>query len=199
MGRYGRHLLFAVLALTVVLVLPVYLVLSSVPAPQTRAAIGLAQAKRVALGAAGGGEVLVAATTVRAGQAVYDFFIRSVGRAERASASPSGAAVIAHVLVAPATGRVLSLTYRAASRAAGPRGAVTADRGRSAPLPVGKVRAEARQAVGGGQVLDVTRTEPNDRGVWAYRVRILLATSEQVDVMVGEHGGVLGVRTGSGG
>lgn len=198
MGRYGRRLLLAVLALAAVLVLPVYLVLSSAPAPLTRAAIGLTQAKRVALDAAGGGQVLVAATTVRAGRAVYDFSIRSVGRGARAAASP-GAAVIARVVVAPATGRVLSLTYRTASHAAGPRGATASVRGRSGPLPVGEVRVEARQAVGGGQVLDVTRTEPNDRGVWAYRVRILLATSAQVDVMVSEHGGVLGVRTGSGG
>lgn len=141
---------------------------------------------------------MLAATTLRAGRTVYVFSIRSVRGLSGAGGRRSADAVLARVFVAPTTGRVVSVVQRqVAGSRSGSVGRATS--GRAALLPLAGVRAQAVAAVGGGQVLDVTRTEPNDRGVWAYRVRVLLPTSAAVDVTVAEHGGVLAVAGASDG
>lgn len=55
----------------------------------------------------------------------------------------------------------------------------------------------ALESVGGGQVLEVRRSEISDNGQWDYQVKILLPTSSTVKVKVSETGQVIWVHSSS--
>lgn len=139
-------------------------------------------------------------------------------RAEQVAAAliPGGRAVWARVVPrGPATMDVVSVTGPRSIRelvwvaaASGAVVRVVQDRpgspvamagGRSLPGGSGPVSAAvagkiAVQAVGGGHVLSVTRSELSDRGTFTYTVKVLLPTSSRADVKVAETGAVLRVR-----
>lgn len=253
MSRYGRRLLAAGIVLAFGLLVPAYLVGRDVPAPLAVARVGLAGAKKMALAAVGGGQVLTAAPTMRRRQPVYGFTIRSsagrlwsvsvdqqtakvirgpapaggvigLNRAVRlALARVPGSHAIAwrvvtkghrrldqvtlagpgdtrdQVWITPASGVVVRMVRGApnsppTAAGGGSRLALGAS-GTISPAAAGKI---AVQAVGGGHVLSVTRSEPTDRATFTYRVKVLLPTSMRVDVKVTETGAVLRVH-GEGG
>ncbi|MHB1980630.1 MAG: PepSY domain-containing protein [Sulfobacillus sp.] len=72
-----RTVIISAAVLTLILMGPAYLVWQSLPAPLSMAAVGLQQARTAALDAVGGGQILTSSPTVRGGQPVYAFSIRS--------------------------------------------------------------------------------------------------------------------------
>lgn len=194
MHQTARRLLLSAGGLTAALLLPAYLVWHGTPRPVPTAPVGRARAQAAALAAVGGGQLLTAETTVRGHRPLYAFAIRPAAPGAATTGLPA-AATLVQVLVSPASGRVVAVIPQPAAPAASGTAAPT---GAAAPIAAPAAEAIAVRAVGGGEALAVTRTEPTDHGVWSYRVRVLEPTSARVDVTVSRSGRVLGVRSGVG-
>ncbi len=185
MHRTAWQLLLSAGGLTVAMLLPAYLVWHGAPRAVPTVAVGTAQAQAAALAAVGGGQMMTAETTVGRHGLVYAFAIRP--------ASP-GATRLVQVLVSASSGRVVAVTPQVAAPAGASGTAAPPDTSGLIAAPAAE--AIAVRAVGGGEALSVTRTEPTDQGVWSYQVRVLEPTSAHVDVTVSRTGRVLGIRAG---
>ncbi len=195
MHRTARQLLLFAGGLTAAVLLPAYLVWHGAPRPAPTVPVGRARAQAAALAAVGGGQLLTAETTVRRHRPLYAFAIRPAAHSAAETGHPA-AATLVQVLVSPSSGRVVAVIPQATA----PAGAsgTAAPPGAAGPIAAPTAEAIAVRAVGGGEALAVTRTEPTDRGLWSYRVRVLEPTSARVDVTVGRTGRVLGIRAGVG-
>ena len=195
MHRRARQLLLSAGGLTAAVLLPAYLVWFGGPRPVPTVPVGRARAQAAALAAVGGGQLLTAETTVQRHRPLYAFAIRPSARGSAEAGLPTAAALV-QVLVSPTSGRVVAVLSQPTAPPVAPGGAALS--GAAGAIAVATAQAIAVRAVGGGLVLAVTRTEPTDRGVWSYRVRVLEPTSARVDVTVSRTGRVLGVRSAVG-
>ena len=192
--RTARHLLLSAGGLMAVLALAVYLVVRGAPRVVPTVPVGTARAQAAALAAVGGGQLLMSEATVHHGPPLYAFAIRPSARGA-ADKGLAAAATPVQVLVSPASGRVVAVIPQPAASPSGSGPAIVPS-GSGGPISAATAQAIAVRAVGGGQALATTRTEPTDQGTWSYRVQVLEPTSARVDVTVSPTGRVLGVRAG---
>ncbi len=179
-----RRTLWLVLACTAVtagLIGPTMAVRQALPSPVALARVSLARALTRARNRVSGGQLLMGSPTVRHGRTGYLFSFRK-----------GGGHVVA-VWVDAGSGQ--SNLVRSPKPDPAARVGPAADS--SSIISAHTAAALALRAVGGDQVLWVHRSEPNDRGTWYYRAKVLLQDSSDAIVEVSPFGQVLSVHTAS--
>lgn len=190
MDRRTKWLLAASLIVAAGLLGPAVTVWRSTPAAIPLAAISMARAQVIARKRVHGGQMLVAAPTVRHNHPGYLFSFRQ----------PTGTVVT--IWVDGHSGQVVLASGRPGASSlpsSTPYGSTPTRRSQFlSPLSSNEVSAIAAHAVGGGQVIWIQRSETSDHGTWYYTAKVLLRNSSQAKVKISEFGHVLWVHTSSG-